>query len=1079
MKKILFLSLFFVLIFSFSLSNKTFAFSGGDGSTTTPYQITTWTELDDIRNHLSSSFILNNDLNTGGDYTGIGDSWNPPALDWSDEFSGNFDGGGHTISDLIIYFPTTDYVGLFGFVTGNISNLGLLNVSITGLKYVGALAGELDNGTISNCFSSGSVTGNSYVGGLVGDLYGTVSNSSSTAIIIGSGSNPDVLGGLVGFLEPSGWGSGTISNSYATGNVSGTGATNVGGLIGYADNGSTVSDSYATGDVSSIGQDYVGAFAGSAYGTISNSYSIGNVSGRNLVGGFIGYLHNSGIISNSYSRGNVSGEDYIGGFIGEIYGSVSNSYSIGSVTGTGDTSIGGFIGAVSSSVSYSYWDTQTSGTTTSAGGTGKTTTEMKIASTFSGWSESIWRLINGAYPTFQWMPSGVTYNLTYTADPVEGGTITGSATQVVASGGWGEPVTASSSLGYHFVDWSDGATSTSRTDTNVTGNISVTANFALDSVINYTLVYNAGVGGSVTGSSTQVITSGGSGTEVTATPNSGYRFLNWDDNNTNPVRTDTNITENKIFNALFQRRSSGGGGIVTTITEEPVVIITSTTTVTTTATTTIPENIFNIQTASSTYSRIVTLNITPNADTRIIVIANNSDFIGSVTIPVQSTYDYNLCYINTTCPSGVYTIYAKSLDIAGIALPVVSTTVTLNVRPIIEEIIDVVVPPIIPEEPETVIVVPPAVIIDGPTDNNITPPTGNGGTNVKEEVATSSLISKGVEIIVNIKDEVKKIVTSPAGSVSTKTFAAVGVVAGTTATISTLAFATPITFSEVWFLPTRLFGLILGWLGVRRKSRPWGTVYDSVTKRPIDPAYLSLINQEDGKEVATAITDIDGRYGFSAPKGRYKIIARKTNYLFPSVKISGLDFDEVYSNLYFNEEIIVSNDGDIITKDIPMDSQAFDWNEFAKNKQGLNVFIKSKDIFWAKFSKVIFWLGFAVAFLALLLAPAPYNYGIFALYIVLYILNFFGFGSKKSGVLKDIRSNLPLSFAIVKIFREGSDIEMIKKVADINGKYYCLIPNGSYYIKIEKKNIDGKYTLVHQSDLFDVERGIINMNIEV
>jgi hypothetical protein len=522
--------------------------------------------------------------------------------------------------------------------------------------------------------------------------------------------------------------------------------------------------------------------------------------------------------------------------------------------------------------------------------------------------------------------------------------------------------------------------------------------------------------------------------------------------------------------------------IITTIIDEPVITIISTTTATTT-----PENIFNIQTASSTNSRIVTINITPNTDTRLIIISSNSDFSEAISIPLQIIYEYDLCQSSTNCPSGDYTIYAKSLDIFNVASPVVSTPVVLIEIPIIEEIIEVIVPPIIPD-PEVIIpptIVPeetntPDIVIGDTTNNNdVTSTTGNDGTDTQEGISVEKLIDDGIEIIKGITEEAKIILAIPAVSVTTKTITTVGVVAGTTATISTLAFATPITFSEVWFLPGRLFGLILGWLGVRRKSRPWGTVYDSVTKRPIDPAYVSLINQVDGKEVAMAITDIDGRYGFSAPKGKYTIIARKTNYIFPSVKINNLNFDEVYSNLYFGNEIIIGNDGDIITKDIPMDSQDFDWNEFAKNKQGLNVFIKSKDIFWAKFSKIVFWLGFAVALLALLLAPAPYNYGIFALYIVLYVLNFFGFGSKKSGILKDTRTNSPLSFAIVKIFREGSDMEMIKKVADINGKYYCLIPNGSYYMRVEKKNVDGTYTSIYQSNLFDVERGIINMNVEI
>ena len=45
-------------------------------------------------------------------------------------------------------------------------------------------------------------------------------------------------------------------------------------------------------------------------------------------------------------------------------------------------------------------------------------------------------------------------------------------------------MTAEASLGYHFVDWSDGVLTATRTDTNVMANISVTANFAINT---YTL----------------------------------------------------------------------------------------------------------------------------------------------------------------------------------------------------------------------------------------------------------------------------------------------------------------------------------------------------------------------------------------------------------------------------------------------------------------------------------------------------------------------------------------------------------------------------------------------------------------
>ena len=72
--------------------------------------------------------------------------------------------------------------------------------------------------------------------------------------------------------------------------------------------------------------------------------------------------------------------------------------------------------------------------------------------------------------------SGTNYTLTYTAGP--NGSITGVVSQSVSPGGSGSQVTAVANPGYHFVDWSDGVTTTSRTDTNVQANLAVTANFA-------------------------------------------------------------------------------------------------------------------------------------------------------------------------------------------------------------------------------------------------------------------------------------------------------------------------------------------------------------------------------------------------------------------------------------------------------------------------------------------------------------------------------------------------------------------------------------------------------------------------
>jgi len=79
----------------------------------------------------------------------------------------------------MVDLPSNNYVGLFGATSGNISNIGLTNVSVSGDGTVGGLVGFQYGGTITNAYATGSVTGNMDVGGLVGGQYygGTITNS--------------------------------------------------------------------------------------------------------------------------------------------------------------------------------------------------------------------------------------------------------------------------------------------------------------------------------------------------------------------------------------------------------------------------------------------------------------------------------------------------------------------------------------------------------------------------------------------------------------------------------------------------------------------------------------------------------------------------------------------------------------------------------------------------------------------------------------------------------------------------------------------------------------------------------------
>ncbi|MEI6190777.1 MAG: hypothetical protein WCP24_00230, partial [bacterium] len=81
------------------------------------------------------------------------------------------------------------------------------------------------------------------------------------------------------------------------------------------------------------------------------------------------------------------------------YSIITNSYSIGRVSGS--TNVGGFVGYNAGTVNSSYWNQTTSGQESSAGGTGTTTAGMKNPVTYVGWDNGIWNIDNGSYPTLR------------------------------------------------------------------------------------------------------------------------------------------------------------------------------------------------------------------------------------------------------------------------------------------------------------------------------------------------------------------------------------------------------------------------------------------------------------------------------------------------------------------------------------------------------------------------------------------------------------------------------------------------------------------------------------------------------
>ena len=157
-----------------------------------------------------------------------------------------------------------------------------------------------------------------------------------------------------------------------------------------------------------------------------------------------------------------------------------------------------------------------------------------------------------------------TFTLNYTAGA--NGSITGTKSQTVNYLADGASVTATPATGYKFVSWSDGNKNAVRSDLDVTANVNVTANFAIQT---FSVNYAAGANGSISGTKAQTVKYGASATLVTATPAAGYKFVSWSDGNKNAARTDTNVKANATHTASFEllsytvTYSAGANGSVT------------------------------------------------------------------------------------------------------------------------------------------------------------------------------------------------------------------------------------------------------------------------------------------------------------------------------------------------------------------------------------------------------------------------------------------------------------------------------------------------------------------------------------
>jgi len=269
-------------------------------------------------------------------------------------------------------------------------------------------------------------------------------------------------------------------------------------------------------------------------------------------------------------------------------------------------------------------------------------------------------------------------------------------------------------------------------------------------------------------------------------------------------------------------------------------------------------------------------------------------------------------------------------------------------------------------------------------------------------------------------------------------------------------------FSDMRYSLRGLLNGLMTLFGLRKRRRYWGTVYDSLTKQPLDPAIVELIDAETGKVVEQSFTDLDGRFGFLDRPGRYTIRSQKTHYQFPSKLVTGTK-DSIFDNVYHGETFEVRSDDNIIAPNIPMDQLAYDWNQEEKKRMGVGKFNVRLDVVITKLLQLLFWGGLLAVVLIFLASPTVPN-GVFVL-----IYAFLAWLEKylpKPHLWGRITSSHTNVNGLLIELRPASIPTVIlgKALTNIEGKFFLKAPPGKYLLEVLSVGQDTN-TSLHKRDV--------------
>jgi hypothetical protein len=232
-------------------------------------------------------------------------------------------------------------------------------------------------------------------------------------------------------------------------------------------------------------------------------------------------------------------------------------------------------------------------------------------------------------------------------------------------------------------------------------------------------------------------------------------------------------------------------------------------------------------------------------------------------------------------------------------------------------------------------------------------------------------------------------------------------------------------------------------LGIKKTPKPWGTVYDSKTKRPIPFARVEILNQELRK-LQSVITDENGRYGFllsdELAKSTVRLQAFRTKYDFPSRETPTEIEKQLYPNIYKGGPTNIS--GALTNFDIPMDPR----DSVTSHNFYFGIISVQLNNALVDIANILFVVGTVLGLINFIAHPNGTNAAVLGILLFTFIVRKSGFKLKPFGLTKDKITNEAIPFGFVALHDQSGE-RINFTVSDDKGRYFLLSKKGGYVLK--------------------------------